>query len=127
MEENNFEGWQHIEPAKTNRFVIKLKGADIPPYLFRKYKLYNEGDEIIFVTEFMETVNYTFNPVDFFKITDVEIEYLDPTGVKHNSIIFSVQGSNFKKIGDYSDDNMTTIKIRFVAKTETIKVEYVTE
>ena len=126
MEKNSFDGWHQIEPAKNNRFIIKLKGADIPSYLFRKYKIFNEGEQVIFVTEFWETVNFTFNPLEFFKITDVEIEYLDPTGQKHNSLSFEVKGSNFKKIGDYADDNITTIKMRFVAKTETLKVEYIT-
>jgi|688.fasta_scaffold638798_2 hypothetical protein len=126
MQENEFEKWHLVEPAKTNRFVIKLLGAEIPPYLFRKYKLYNEGDEIIFVTEFFESIEFTFNPVDFFKITDVQIDYLDPTGVKHNSIKFQVKGSNFKKIGDYAEDSLTTIKMRFVADVKTINVEYIT-
>lgn len=125
MQENEFSGWHHIEPAKTNRFVIRLLGAEIPSYLFRKYKLYNEGDEIIFVTEFLETVEYTFNPADFFKITGVQIDYLDPTGTKHNGIVFQVKGSNFKKVGDYSDDDFITVKLRFVAITESIQVEYV--
>jgi hypothetical protein len=36
MEKNSFDGWHQIEPAKNNRFIIKLKVADIPSFLFRK-------------------------------------------------------------------------------------------
>lgn len=113
-----------IEPAKTNRYIINLVGIDIPNYLFRKYKLHNEGDELIFTTEFYETVQYTFNPSDFFNITGVEVSYLDPTGAEHNSISFNVKGSNYIKKGDYSDDSITTNKLRFIVDKKTINIKY---
>ena len=68
MEKYSIENWRLVEPAKTNRFIIKIKGADIPEYLFKNYKIYNEGEELILTTEFYETVEYTFNPSDFFNI-----------------------------------------------------------
>jgi hypothetical protein len=113
-----------IEPSMINRFIIKFGGVDIPIPLFRGYKLYNNGDDFILKTEFLETVNYTFNPQDFFKITDVEIDYLDPTGVKHNGLSFSVKGSNFKKIGSYSKDGFTLNKLKFIINKESIKLSY---
>jgi hypothetical protein len=125
MERFDLKAWKLIEPAKNCRFIIKLTGTDIPEYLFRKYKIHNEGEELIFTTEFYETVNYTFNPADFFNIVSVDISYLDPTGEVHNGLTFNIKGSNFKKIGDYSDiDNLTTIKLRFVIDVKTIKLKY---
>jgi hypothetical protein len=111
-----------IEPAMENRFVIKITGADIPEYLFRKYKIYNEGEELILTTEFLESVMFTFNPTEFFNITEVTIDYLDPTGVPHQSILFPVKGSNFKKVGDYSSNEITTIKMRFIVDIKGIKL-----
>jgi len=71
---------QFIEPLKSNRWVIKFEGMDISPYLFRKYKIFNEGDEIIFTTEFFESVQWSYNLKDIFNIQKVVIEYLDPIG-----------------------------------------------
>lgn len=124
MAKIDFSNFKMVEPAKSNRFIIKLIGVDIPEYLFRKYKIHNEGEELIFTTEFYETVNYTFNPGEFFNVTGVEINYLDPVGEVHNSLIFSVKGSNFKKVGEYSSDNITTTKLRFVIDIKTIKLEF---
>ena len=124
MEKYSIENWQLVEPAKTNRFIIKIKGADIPEYLFKNYKIYNEGDEVILTTEFYETVQYTFNPSDFFNIIGIEILYLDPVGTIYNSISFDVKGSNFKKTGSYSEDEITKNKLRFVIDKKTIKLKY---
>lgn len=112
------------EPAKENRFIVKLINVDIPEYLFRKYEIFNEGDELIFTTEFWESVVYTFNPSDFFKITSVDLSYLDPTGTEHNGLTFDVKGSNFNKVGSYASDEITTIKLRFIVDKNTIKLKY---
>ena len=125
MEKYSIENWRLlVEPAKTNRFIIKIKGADIPEYLFKSYKIYNEGEVLILTTEFYETVEYTFNPSDFFNIIGIEILYLDPVGTIYNSISFDVKGSNFKKTGSYSEDEITKNKLRFVIDKKTIKLKY---
>ena len=70
-----------VEPLKSNRFIIKFnKEVTVPEYLFRNFKIYNEGEKLIFKTKMYQTVNYSFNPADLFKITAVKIEYLDPVG-----------------------------------------------
>ena len=115
------------EPLKENRFIIKIKGADIHSYLFRKYKIFNEGDDLIFTTSFYETVNYCFNPVDFFKIYAVSIEYLDPTGVVVNSLEFDVKGSNFERKQSYRNDKLQINKLRFVVDKKTMNLKYVTK
>lgn len=109
-----------IEPLKSNRWVIKFKGMDIDPYLFRKYKMYNEGEDIIFTTEFMETVEHCYNPKDIFNVELVTIEYLDPTGVTVNGLSFSPRGINFKRKHSYSDDDFMITKLRFVVDTKTL-------
>jgi hypothetical protein len=82
--------------------------------------MYNEGEEMIFVTEFLESVTYTFNPKDFFKINRVKLEYLDPIGQTAGGMIFKVKGSNFSKKGDYSDDSIQTTQLRFVVDIDSI-------
>ena len=62
-----------VEPLKSNRWLLDTYPTVIDPYLFRKYKLYNVADEIIFETEFMETVHGVYNPKDLLDITDITV------------------------------------------------------
>jgi len=110
-----------VEPLKSNRFIIKFnKEVTVPEYLFRNFKIYNEGEKLIFKTKMYQTVNYSFNPADLFKITDVKIEYLDPVGEVVNGLSFDVQGSNLSYKNDYSDDNLSMIDFQFVVNPETM-------
>jgi len=114
-----------VEPLKSNRFIIKFnKEVTVPEYLFRNFKIYNEGEKLIFKTKMYQTVNYSFNPADLFKITDVKIEYLDPVGEVVNGLSFDVQGSNLSYKNDYSDDNLSMIDFQFVINPETISLIY---
>jgi hypothetical protein len=109
-----------VEPLKSNRFLIKIEGVDIPNYLFRKYKLHNESDNLIFTTSFYETVNYIFNPKDFFNIISVDIQYLDPIGEVVNGLKFDVKGSNFESKESYKNDDLKITKLRFIVNVDTI-------
>jgi len=110
-----------VEPLKSNRFIIKFnKEVTVPEYLFRNFKIYNEGEKLIFKTKMYQTVNYSFNPADLFKITDVKIEYLDPVGEVVNGLSFDIQGSNLSYKNDYSDDNLSMIDFQFVVNPETM-------
>lgn len=120
----DFKNFPLIEPLKNNRFLINLKEVDIPVHYFRNYEIFNEGEQIIFVTEFLESVGYIFNPKDFFKIENVTIEYLDPVGNPVEGINFKVKGSNFTKKGDYADDSIQKIQLRFIVDTESIQKIY---
>jgi hypothetical protein len=112
-----------VEPLKSNRFIIKFnKEVTVPEYLFRNFKIYNEGEKLIFKTKMYQTVNYSFNPVDLFKITAVKIEYLDPVGEVVNGLSFDIQGSNLSYKNDYSDDNLSMIDFQFVINPETINL-----
>jgi hypothetical protein len=112
-----------VEPLKSNRFIIKFnKEVTVPEYLFRNFKIYNEGEKLIFKTKMYQTVNYSFNPADLFKITDVKIEYLDPVGEVVNGLSFDIQGSNLSYKNDYSDDNLSMIDFQFVINPETISL-----
>jgi hypothetical protein len=122
----NFENFVPQEPQKQNRFIIRTEGVDVPPYLFRDYKLYNDGSELIFETKFFETVNYTFNPADFFKISGVTLEFLDPTGAIINELSFEVKGSNFEQIGDYSSDELKVNKMKFIVDVNKLHLNYQT-
>jgi hypothetical protein len=112
-----------IEPLKSNRFIIKFNDeVKIPEYMFRSFKIYNEGENIIFKTKIFQTVDYSFNPSDLFKITDVTIQYLAPTGVVVNGLKFKPKGSNMKYKNDYVDDNLSIIKFRFVVDIDSLSL-----
>ena len=44
-----------VEPKMKFRFRVQFSGMEIPDYLFRKYKLYNDGEKLIFETSIYET------------------------------------------------------------------------
>jgi hypothetical protein len=67
----NINKWEYFEPLKTNRWIIKLKGCDIEEYLFRKYKIFNDGNKLMFSTEVYETVHHHINPKDLFNIEEL--------------------------------------------------------
>jgi hypothetical protein len=114
-----------VEPLKSNRFIIKFnKEVTVPEYLFRSFKIYNEGEKLIFKTKMYQTVNYSFNPADLFKITSVTIEYLDPIGEVVNGLNFDVQGSNLSFKNDYLEDNLSIIDFQFVINPDTMKLIY---
>ena len=106
-----------FEPSRPNRFIVKFEELpEIKPWFFRSYKIYNDGDKLYFETEFYEILNYMFNPKDFFTITKVKIENLDPTGVVVGDMSFSIKGSNYSKTCDYSDDGLLLNKFLFIIK-----------
>ena len=123
--EFDFKQFKSVEPLKNNRFLITLNGAEIPQYFFRKYEMYNEGDQMIFTTEFLESILYTFNPKDFFSITSVKLDYLDPVGEVVGGLNFDVKGSNFYKNGDYGDDSLQTTHLKFVVDVDTIHPHFI--
>ena len=116
-----FEDFKMIEPLKKNRFLIHFENVDIPITLFRDFEFYNQGEDIIFETSIWETVNYTFNPLDIFKILTVKIEYLDPIGDVVGGLSFDVKASNFEKNGSYSSDEIMSVKFKFVIENSTLK------
>ena len=103
--------WEYFEPLKNNRWVIKLKGCDIKEYLFRKYKIFNDADKLMFSTEVYETVQFQINPKDLFNIEDVTIEFLDPVGTVVNGFIFNPKSIQFEQSGDYGSDDLLNYKI----------------
>jgi len=114
-----------VEPLMSNRFIIKFnEEVTIPEYLFRNFKIYNEGESLIFRTEMYQTVNYSFNPSDLFKMTSVTIHYLDPVGEVVNGINFNLKGSNLIYKNDYRDDGLSIIKFQFVIDVESMKLIY---
>jgi len=119
---NDIFKFEPIEPLIENRYIINIVGTYIPQFLFSKYKIYNEGEELIFTTEFYETVNFTFNPKDFFEITGVKIDYLSPIGEVVSSLEFKIKGSNFEKEQSYSNSELQTNKLKFIMDKESIQL-----
>ena len=113
-----------FEPLKENRFLITLHESSIPSYLFRNYKLYNEGETMIFETQFMESITYCFNPKDLFNITSVTLSYLDPTGEPINGLYFMVSGSNLMREQSYENDGIQITSLRFTIDVDSMKTIY---
>jgi hypothetical protein len=114
-----------IEPLKNNRWIIKFNDeVKVPEYLFSNFKIKNEGEFFVLKTKIYETVKYSFNPKDLFKITDVYVEYLDPIGKVVNGMRLPVKGSNLSKSCDYSKDGIMTTNFRFVIDSEKINMYY---
>lgn len=114
--ENNIPEFKMYEPLKANRWIIETYPTKITPFLFRKYRMFNEGDKIIFKTEFLETVEETYNPLDLLEITDITLKYLDPVGETVGGFKMIVGGLNFDKKHSYSNDDLLITKMRFVIK-----------
>lgn len=114
--ENKIPEFRTYEPLMANRWIIETSPTEITPYLFRKYRMFNEGDKIVFKTEFLETVDISYNPLDLMEITNITLKYLDPVGEVVGGFKMIVGGLNFDKKHSYSDDKFLTTKMRFVIK-----------
>ena len=114
--EKKIPEFKNYEPLRSNRWLIETYPTKINPYLFRKYKMFNEGKEIIFKTEFFEIVQESYNPIDLMNITDITLNYLDPINEVVGGFKMLVGGMNFEKNHSYSNDDLLTTKLRFVIK-----------
>jgi len=119
--------WEYFEPLKTNRWLIKLKGCEIQEYLFRKYKIFNDADKLMFSTEVYETVQFQINPKELFNIEEVRIEFLDPIGTVVNGMVFNPKTIQFEQSGDYGSDDLLNYKILMEIDKETLYSIYNTE
>jgi hypothetical protein len=120
-------GMGGIEPLRANRWVINFVGYDITDFLFRKYKIFNDADKLMFSTEVLETVGYQINPKKLFNIEQVKIEFLDPIGSVVNGFTFNVKSMLFEQIGDYASDELLTYKILIEMDKSTMNPIYVIE
>lgn len=120
-------GMGGIEPLRVNRWVINFVGYDIVDFLFRKYKIFNDADKLMFSTEILETVSHQINPKKLFNIEQVKIEFLDPIGSVVNGFTFNVKSMLFEQIGDYASDDLLTYKILIEIDKSTMNPIYVIE
>ena len=111
------------EPLKENRFLIDLIDSDIPPYLVNDYTLYNNGGEIFyFEVNFIELLNFVYNPKDIFKIESVQIKYLDPIGEVINGLTFKVKDVSFERNQSYKNDKIQINKLKFKVVFNSIEI-----
>jgi hypothetical protein len=103
-----------IEPLMSNRWVIETSPTNINTYLFKKYRMFNENDVIVFKTEFYETIEGTYNPKDLLNITDIQLKYLSPVGDVVAGYHIKVKGINFEKKHSYKNDDLLTTKLRII-------------
>lgn len=119
------EKFKMVEPLKSNRWILQFnEEVEVPFYLFNKYKIKNEGNDLILTTRMFNTVIYSFNPADLFKITEVKIKYLDPIGEIVNGLILPVKGSNLETKCSYKDDDIMMTNFRFVIDVDNIRPLY---
>lgn len=119
--------WEYFEPLKTNRWVIKLEGCDIKEYLFRRYRIFNDGNKLMFSTEIYETVIHQMNPKNLFNIEQVKIEFLDPTGSVVNGLVFNPKTIQFEQSGEYDSDDILNYKILMEIDQNTLHPIYIIE
>jgi len=108
------EKFKHFEPKKNNRFIINVVGTDIPQHLFKSYKMYNYGRTIVVETEFYETVEWTFNPQEFFDIEDLLIQHTNAVGEVITTLDFKVDEIEYEQSGSYADDGLLMNKLKFI-------------
>lgn len=111
-----------VEPKMKFRFKIHFKGLDIPEFLFRKYKMYNEADKLIFETSIYETIDFSLNPIDFFKILEMELIFVDATGKDTSSWEFAAEGISFETEGDYGKSDIMFHSFKFEINKKTFKL-----
>lgn len=114
-----------FEPLKECRFIINVIGTVLPDYLFREYRIYNDGEDLLFETSFMETVHFSFNPKEVFNINTCIIDFLDPTGVVVNSLRFNVKGLNYERSQSYKNgDELQLNHLKFIIDKESMNLLY---
>jgi len=111
-----------VEPKMSFRFKIRFKGLDIPDFLFRKYKMYNEAEKLIFETSIYETIDFSLNPTDFFKILEIELIFVDATGKNISSWEFFAEGISFETEGDYGKSDIMFHNFKFEVNKKTFKL-----
>jgi hypothetical protein len=116
-----------IEPKKSNRWIIKPIGTKITEYTFSKYKLYNDGEKLMFEMSCYETINDHINPIELFNLTGIQLEYLDPVGNIIGGFVFDIKNINFSSSGDYSLDDLLRYEFIMEVKQKTLKMLFDTE
>jgi hypothetical protein len=111
-----------FEPLMANKFLLRTIGTEIPDYAFRKFKIFNEGEELIFTTQFLETTCFIFNPKDFFLITGFIIDFLNLDNKIVKTLMFDIKASNFEKIGSYKSNKTFVYNIRSVIDINSMKL-----
>ena len=106
--------FEPMEPLKSNRWILRTHPLNINYHLFNEYKLYYDGNEMVLKTQFMESVDKSYNPKDLLEITDVTIEYLNPTGKTVSGLKMIIDSVNFVRKDSYKKDKIMKTKLKFV-------------
>jgi len=114
-----------IEPKVSCRFILEAEGLNIPEWCYRKYKLYNDGDKLIFTTEILETIQTIINPKDLFNITSFCVKTLDPKGHIIHKLSFDISDINFHQKNEYKKSKISKFKIKGTVKLDSIFCTYV--
>jgi hypothetical protein len=116
--------WENFEPLRSNRWTITFKNCEISEYLFKRYKIFNDGNKLMFSTEIYETVMFQINPKNLFNIESISINFLDPTGGIVNGLNFTPKGILFEQVGDYGSDDILTYKLLIEIDKDTLNKTY---
>ena len=116
--------FEPMEPLKSNRWILRTHPLNINYHLFNEYKLYYDGNEMVLKTQFMESVDKSYNPQDLLEITDVTIEYLNPVGKTVSGLKMIIDSVNFVRKDSYKKDKIMKTKLKFgVSQIGTINID----
>lgn len=102
-----------FEPNSCARFILKFKGYNIPEWLVRSYRFYNDGDKLMMDVKIIEAIIFVINPTKLFDIDGMELSFLDATGYEYQKHVFGIKGMNFEHISDYGELKISTYNFVF--------------
>lgn len=116
--------FEPFEPIRDGRFILKIIGYNIPEWLVRSYRFYNDGDKLMMEVKIIEAQIFVIDPTKLFDIEGIHLTFLDPTGVEYMKHTFAIKGMNFEHISDYSINDLSSYQFVFeVDKTSYNTIE----
>lgn len=111
----------YLEPKFCHRFLIEIPNSNVDSWAFQNFKIYTEGEDLLFETNLIDFIPSKINPVELLKTKKVIISFLDPTGEVVNKYSFNIKGVFYELNGDYGKDELLTHKLKMQILEETFK------
>lgn len=105
--------FEQFEPIRDGRFILKVIGYDIPKWLVRSYRFYNDGNKLMMDLKVIEAQIFVIDPTKLFDIEAIQLTFLDATGMEYMKHTFAIKGMNFEHICDYSINDLSTYQFVF--------------
>lgn len=105
--------FEPFEPSRDGRFILKFVGYNIPEWLVRSYRFYNDGDKLMMDVKIIEAQIFVIDPTKLFDIEAIHLTFLDAVGMEYMKHTFAINGMNFEHICDYSINDLSTYQFVF--------------